>query len=117
MPLNRSPTRPHPSGKLGAVTRKKNEISNLLNDVPSNLVLIRTLYSEYLSKVEALYEKCQGEWGSWLDCRMAEIEEFKTKIELLICPVPLQDSTWVMSESVRPRTTIVNESFLDNFAK
>lgn len=50
-----------PSSKLGAVTRKGNEIEELLNNHPGDFELIRQLYTEYLVKVENLLESCDSQ--------------------------------------------------------
>ena len=43
-----------PSAKLAAVTRKQYEIVELLGDIPNNIVEIRSLFHQYLEKVENL---------------------------------------------------------------
>ena len=55
-----TPERPSdvPKARLGAVTRKRNEITELLRDLPRNRDLVAQLYTEYLTKVDAFIEAC-----------------------------------------------------------
>ena len=62
-----------PSALLGAVTRKQNEIVELLPDMPSNLETIKLLYAQYKVKVENLKEVCRKcvvktniTWNGWI---------------------------------------------------
>ena len=50
-----------PSGKLGAVTRKGNEIRALLEDGTLDYELLTTLYNEYKEKINALHDACYSQ--------------------------------------------------------
>ena len=43
-----------PSARLAAVTRKGNEVKILMDDLPTQLPLVRMLYTQYLQKIENL---------------------------------------------------------------
>lgn len=75
-----------PKGKLASVTRKRNDIDKLLNDVPSNLNLIKAAYNEYLHRVEQLYEACGTQYDDWLLPHKTAIEMFRKKIVDIIHP-------------------------------
>ncbi|KAA0196303.1 hypothetical protein HAZT_HAZT007008 [Hyalella azteca] len=71
-----------PSAKLGAVTRKKNEIEELLHNHPEDVEPIRKLYTEYLVKVENLLESCNtDELGKWVAPHKEAIDVFRKRIE------------------------------------
>ena len=48
----------HPKHKLAAVSKKKAEIEELLPSIKENLPTIKSLYTEYLIKVETLFAAC-----------------------------------------------------------
>ena len=50
-----------PSAKLAVVTRKAYDITKLLSDIDGNLPLITEYFTEYLTRVENLYEACSDE--------------------------------------------------------
>ena len=75
-----------PSGKLAAVTRKQNEIEEFLKHAPENLEIIRELFTQYLVKVEILFDSCSDKHQEWLTKHKSHIIEFRTKVENLIHP-------------------------------
>ena len=70
-----------PSAKLGAVTRKKHEIEELLQDMPANLSLVQTLFAQYKVKVETLKEACSSSHQEWLDENIRSIEVFRARVD------------------------------------
>lgn len=78
-----------PKAKLGAVTRKQNEIIELLADVPTNLILIKTLFNEYLSKVESLILSCGASHADWLADKNFYITQFRERVVKAIHPTPI----------------------------
>ena len=77
---NDSKSKP-PSGRLGAVTRKRQEIEALMGDVVNNLPKIKELYTEYLVKVENLQEACGTEHIKWLGNYTEYIDAFRNRVE------------------------------------
>ncbi|XP_047741410.1 uncharacterized protein LOC125179487 [Hyalella azteca] len=74
-----------PSGKLGAVTRKRNEIEELLILDPPPYDEIRKLFNEYLTKVEHLYAAAlDGNHNDWLAPHKIAIDNFREKVELAL---------------------------------
>ena len=73
---NRAPTQ-----LLGSVTKKKNEIDILLSNVPENLAIIRSLFTQYLVRVEKLIEACGDQHGAWLSKHMEAINSFRKRVE------------------------------------
>lgn len=88
----RSPTRPvksdkePPSALLGSLTRKRNEITELLPDPTNNLSAIKSHYNVYLERLEALHEACGTDYQDWLRPNLISIGEFRDRVENLIHP-------------------------------
>ena len=77
----------YPSAKLGAVTRLKNEITELLPESTKNCELIAEKFNDYLLRVERLYAACIDEASlTWLAGHKPSIEEFRAKVEKIIHP-------------------------------
>ncbi|XP_047739152.1 uncharacterized protein LOC125178730 [Hyalella azteca] len=71
-----------PSAKLSAVTKKRNEVEELLSNQTLDLELIRKLYTEYLVKVDNLLESCDSqELGEWVHPHKKRIDSFRDRIE------------------------------------
>ena len=95
MVLQRSPpqsppkVRP-PTAFLAAVTRKQSEIEELLQDIPNNLPRIKTLFTEYLSKIENLQTECSDNpaFQTWLIPHLERISSFRVRVENCIHPIP-----------------------------
>ena len=78
-----------PSAKLGVVTKKQNEIESLLLGLPANLEHVKTLFTEYLVKVENLYEASKGSFDDWLLPHNIKIAAFRKKMQSLLYPEPM----------------------------
>ena len=74
-----------PSAILGAVTKKQNEITELLPNLPQNVDRVKLLYHEFLGKVEVLKQACGTTHLEWLEARIQAIETFRAKIDAKIC--------------------------------
>ena len=75
-----SASNPAPTGRLAAVTRKQHQIEKLLHDVPSNLAILKKLFTEYLTCVETLYNLTPPGLEDWLNTHKPNIEQFRTEI-------------------------------------
>jgi len=87
MPLLQSPRRlqaPVPAAKLASVTKKRLEIEELLPDSSKNLELIKTHFTEYLERVESLYEACKNEHQEWISQERLHIDRFRSRIEYIL---------------------------------
>lgn len=74
-----------PSGKLGAVTRKRHEIEELLAHDPLPYEGVQKLFSEYLTKVEQLYAAAlEGDHGDWLAPHKVTIDNFRERVEFAL---------------------------------
>ncbi|KAA0203896.1 hypothetical protein HAZT_HAZT002427 [Hyalella azteca] len=74
-----------PSGKLGAVTKKRHEIEQLLALDPPPYEEIQKLFSSYLTKVELLYEAAlDGNHGNWLEPHKVAIDNFRERVEFAL---------------------------------
>lgn len=73
-----------PSGKLASVTRKQNEINNLLIEESLNIPRIKEEYGVYLKRVENLFEATTDK--NWLQLHKPQIDEFRRKIDTLVYP-------------------------------
>jgi len=74
-----------PSGKLGAVTRKRHEIEELLAHDPPPYEEVQKLFSEYLTKVEHLYGAAlEGGHGDWLAPHKVAIDNFRERVEFAL---------------------------------
>ena len=108
---------PVPAAKLGAVTRKSNEINELLHDLKNNLPLIKTLFTEYLTRVDALIQSCSEEHEEWLSKNMDIIGAFRSKIENLIYPKPPKSTTSRISSKISSRASSSASKVLTQLAQ
>lgn len=86
----------YPSGRLGAVTRKRNQIIELLQSKSTeNVALVTTLFDELMSKKDCFISACneqqsidgvdpsdKTEFISWTNNHLASIDEFISKVEI-----------------------------------
>ena len=73
-----------PSQLVSSVTRKKQEIEELLPSLPEHLRLIRTFFTQYLVRVESLIHECGENHQEWLSNHLISINSFRQKIEGII---------------------------------
>lgn len=86
----------YPIGRLGAVTRIRNQIEEYLKNVGLNLRSnskeLKALFTEYLVKVENLYDYCNSmnkdSIKLWLEPHKVSIEEFRERINGILYPPP-----------------------------
>ncbi len=124
MPLARSPPRapedPHPKGRLAAVTRVRNEIEPLLQDLEGNKSKIKDLFTTFLTRVDNLYACCEESTDekvkNWLVPHKNEIEEFRVKLSSLLYPTPEVRPT-TRSHSVRSSTSSARVRLAEQRAK
>lgn len=73
--------------KLGAVTRIKNEINELLFEEGDDIDLLKLKFNEYLLRVERLQISCDDESSrAWLETHKPTIDEFRERIEAILHP-------------------------------
>jgi len=79
--------RSQPTARLAWVTRRANEIDNLLQDENwSSNPKVKQLYVDYLYKVSKLYDDCDSEHDEWLKPHKIEIDSFRRKLDNLLYP-------------------------------
>ena len=71
-----------PTGELGAVTRKQHEIKKLPDNLPDNLESAKSLFAEYVTKVDTLYEACVDTYEEWLAPHKISIEGFRRNFKI-----------------------------------
>ena len=76
-----------PKARLGAVTRKENEINEILRNHPQDRDLIEKLFTEYLVKVNSFIESCEG-YPDYLSQHMPRIASFRAEVESIVHPAP-----------------------------
>ena len=70
----------HPQG-LGPVTKKWNFIDSLMEVSPVDRQSVKFHFTEYLEKVDRLFEACVSEDElSWLETHREAIEAYRSKI-------------------------------------
>jgi len=84
-----------PSGKLGAVTRKQHDIELLLISEPLDIPKLKTHYSVYLQRVEALCAACGEEHKAWLEDNFRNISEFRRKMDEMLYPSTVKSASVV----------------------
>ena len=71
-----------PAAKLAAVTRQMNKMEEVLSSEPPDEALIRSLYNEYLLKVEKLYAASdEGSHDEWLMSHKTQIDIFRDRVQ------------------------------------
>jgi len=76
-------TRP-PAAKLAVVTRKRNEIEQLLLADSPDKDALKLHYQEYLQRVDKLYEACGEDHQDWLLSHNVNDVEFRQKLHHLL---------------------------------
>ncbi len=76
----------YPTQRLGAVTKKKQNIEELLPNLPDSLPLVRAEYKEYLDRVDCLYDACTREDEEWLAPHKINIDAFRHRLEGILYP-------------------------------
>ena len=95
-----------PTGHLAAVTRKQNEIIELLQDIPNNMAIIKGLFTQYLTKVENLHAACEenSSFITWLEPHLQSINKFRLEVENIINPVV------TVSRSLKSNSAVTSRS-------
>lgn len=100
-----------PIGKLGAITRVRKQIEARLFDVEGNKEELKSLYTIYLTKVEALYSHCQEMNDTtiteWVNTHKNGIEEFMLEVSTILYPKP---------KSTRSKTSTVKSTASERLA-
>ena len=73
-----------PSAKLGALTKKKQQIEELLPNAIENLEIIKQYFNEYLVLLENLMTACDPCHEAWFKTHQAPIDNFSLRIENII---------------------------------
>ena len=117
-----------PSGKLGAVTRKSNEIKALLDSGCKADDMLLELYSQYNGKVKALEDACtnmpstvevRSKMRKWYDEHSADIVSFKIEFENYMkelkeqrkAPLSVKSSEKAATSSVHSKSTTSSARF------
>ena len=97
-----------PSARLAAVTRKKNEITVLINNSNTDKEIVRAQYTEYLGRVDNLLAACNdiGDIAlNWLAPHAAEINIFRASMGKLLNPKSTVQPRSRVSENYSISTT------------
>ena len=71
----------HPQ-KLGSVTKKRNFLDTLLEVIPVDIQSVKFHFTDYLERVERLYEACKSEEEiTWLEPHKEAIEAYRSRIQ------------------------------------
>jgi hypothetical protein len=105
-----SASNPAPTGRLAAVTRKQHQIEKLLHDVPSNLAILKKLFTEYLTCVETLYNLTPPGLEDWLNTHKPNIEQFRTEISKKLYPAPISTPETRKSKSIASKSSSTSSS-------
>ncbi|KAA0202577.1 hypothetical protein HAZT_HAZT012204 [Hyalella azteca] len=82
LPKSDTPANSSAASRLAAVTRKQNNIEELLRNLNPDVPKIKALYTEYLVKVEAFLGACEADVSEeWISARRSVIDAFRLKVE------------------------------------
>ena len=77
-----------PSGRLGVVTRKQNEIERIYSSQPNDTEAMKGLFTEFLSNVELLQTASMPTHIEWLNKHLPAINAFREKFNSILYPPP-----------------------------